>query len=107
MSVITVVTKIADHRERSERPEITGHFVDVVGPISSREVKANNLIDGMLDAQDDLGQVRWVDLSQTIAKGLATDQQHGGEHRVIVVDEDNADGGDIISAMLWVQRQPG
>ena len=60
------------------------------------------VLDGMLAAQDAVGySVSWVELSQTVAKGILT---NGSGQRVIVVDVDNANVQDAVAAAVWVNE---
>lgn len=54
------------------------------------------LFDGMLEAQDALGQITWHDLTWNIAMGV-----RGGE-RIAVFDLDTANGLEVIHVTNWV-----
>lgn len=60
------------------------------------------VLDGMIAAQDAVGySVSWVELSQTVAKGILV---NGSGQRVIVVDVDNANVQDAVAAAVWVNE---
>lgn len=67
------------------------------------------VLDGMLDAQNALGQITWTDLTTTVARGtyvpagvipVSADELH----RIAVIDLDNADVAEALAATLWVNE---
>lgn len=97
---IVIVSKTTDYQVRND--QIDGGHRTVRGELTRRDVKGQldaTVLDGMIDAQADLGQVSWVNLNMNIAQGLIYNAEHGGNNRVVVIDTDNADGSDIIDAM--------
>lgn len=69
------------------------------------EVRGDEMYDGLLEAQSDLGTVTWDALSGSIAMGVleyetANHANHG--NRVAVFDLDCADGMDVIRVTNYV-----
>lgn len=62
------------------------------------------VLDGMLDAQNDLGQITWTDLTTTVARGtyVYRDADIEIERNIAVIDLDNADVADALAATIWV-----
>lgn len=58
------------------------------------------LLDGMIDAQDQLAQVTWTALSHAVAFGTYNDGDVT-DARVAVFDLDLADGMDVIRVTNW------
>lgn len=103
---IQLIAKEVDYQKigRVTEDNLTGYYT-VPGRTTRWSDVGGHLLDGMLRAQTNLGQVSWTDLSQTIAKGTVYNHEHGGNDRVLVVDGDNADANDVIDAMLWLSNQ--
>ena len=67
------------------------------------------VLDGMLEAQGNVGQITWVELTQTIARGTfvragVTPVSADELGKIAVVDTDNADAREAIAAALWVAQ---
>lgn len=101
---IQLIVKTTDWQRRVEDSP-SGHYETVAGRTTRWPDVGDHLLDGMLQAQTNLGQVQWTDLSQTIAKGTVYNNEHGGDDRVLVVDSDNADANDVFDAVLWLNNQ--
>lgn len=76
---------------------------DVTGP-------GLNLLDALFEAQDNIGQVTWIELTRTVAKGTfvragVTPVSADELGRVAVVDTENADAREAIAAALWVAER--
>lgn len=97
---IQMISKTVDHPEKATGTIDT--YITVPGQLTRWKDVGNQLLDGMLQAQENVGQIHWVDLSMTIAQGIRHNLQYGGNDRVIVIDADNADANDVIDALLWV-----
>lgn len=99
---ITIVSKITDYQAADPDHPSGNRYLTVRGEVTRRDVKGQldaTVLDGMISAQDDLGQVNWVNLSMTIAQGWVYNAEHGGNDRVVVIDTENADGSDVIDAI--------
>lgn len=97
---ITIVSKTTDYQKPSDR--FSSGYTTVYGEVTVRAVKGQldaTVLDGMIDAQNDLGQITWHDITMNIAQGTLYNSEHGGRDRVAVIDTDNADGADIIAAI--------
>lgn len=100
---ITIVSKTTDYQVRNDN-QLDGYRT-VPGEVVRADFKDEphaTVLDGMIDAQNDLGQVHWIRLTTTIAHGWINNAQHGGTDRVVVIDTDNADGSDVIDAMNYL-----
>lgn len=102
MSIQLVVTR-APRREKAAGTIDT--YVTVPGQTTRWSDVGGHTLDGMLQAQTNVGQISWVDLSMNIAKGMHYNQTSGAHDRVVVIDADNADGNDIIDALLWLSNE--
>lgn len=77
-------------------------LADVTGP-------GLTLLDAMFEAQDNVGQISWIELTRTVARGtfvshaLPVSADELG--RVVVVDTENADAREAIVAALWVAEK--
>ncbi|MBV9871735.1 MAG: hypothetical protein JO214_14035 [Frankiaceae bacterium] len=99
---IQLVVKATDYQRRVDDSP-SGHYETIVGQTTRWHDVGGHLLDGMLQAQSNVGKpVHWVNLTQTIAKGTVYNDRHGGQDRVLVADPENADGEELIDAMLWV-----
>ena len=66
------------------------------------EVRGDQMYDGLLEAQDDLGQVTWDALNGSSALGVLEHANGLGGNRVAVFDLDCADGMDVIRVTNYV-----
>ena len=66
------------------------------------EVRGDQMYDGLLEAQDDLGQVTWDALNGSSAIGVLTHANGHGGTRIAVFDLDCADGLDVIRVTNYV-----
>ena len=64
------------------------------------------VLDGMLDAQNNLGQITWTELTTTVARGTYTyrDANIEIERNIAVIDLDNADVAEALDATIWVNE---
>ncbi|QFG09018.1 hypothetical protein SEA_MAGPIE_82 [Mycobacterium phage Magpie] len=88
MSTIVIVTK--------------GQVIDM---LEDRGVKGADMLDGMIEAQADLGQVTWDHLAHHVALGRYADVEFpvdGLKGRVAVFNLDMADGMDVIRVTNYV-----
>lgn len=101
MSNIAIISKTTDYQAADPDHPSGNRYLTVRGEVTRKDetYAAATVLDGMISAQDDLGQVNWVNLSATIAQGWVYNSQYGGNDRVAVIDTDNADGSDIIDAI--------
>lgn len=66
------------------------------------EVRGDQMYDGLLEAQDDMGEVTWEALSGAVAMGVLTHANGHGGTRIAVFDLDCADGLDVIHVTNYV-----
>ena len=66
------------------------------------EVRGDQMYAGLLEAQDDLGQVTWDALNGSSAIGVLTHANGHGGTRIAVFDLDCADGLDVIRVTNYV-----
>lgn len=97
---VQLILKTVDHPEKA--PGTLDTYVTAPGVMTRWQDVGAVMYDGMLQAQENVGQINWVAMSQTLAKGTVHNSQHGGNDRVVVIDADNADANDVIDAMIWV-----
>ncbi|ABD58204.1 hypothetical protein PBI_COOPER_87 [Mycobacterium phage Cooper] len=76
----------------------------VVDLLEDRGIKGADMLDGMIEAQADKGQVVWLELRHHVAFGYAQDRagEDNGKDRVAVFDLDGADGMAVIHVTNWV-----
>lgn len=69
---------------------------------ADRGIKGADLLDGMIEAQADFGQVVWDALAHNVALGFFGGQAETASNRVAVFNLDNADGMDVIRVTNYV-----
>lgn len=103
---ISIIAKTATSRVPVPGGSVTA-YADQPGVVTHYNVKGDSaaqILDGMIAAQNDLGQISWTALTENIARGGHHNNGNGGQDRVAVIDTDNADGLDIIAAVNWVNE---
>lgn len=106
---ITIIHKTANYQRRITEVVPQGtetSYVDVPGELTQRDVKGMLeplLFDGMLDAQSEYGQITWVNVTPTWARGLQSNTEHGGSDQIVVIDVDHASVREALDALTWVQ----
>ena len=100
---IAILNKTTDYRVTTYGTDGSSDYVTVAGTLTTTEITGTNVLDGMIDAQNDLGaSIQWSTLTVTSAQGTSYNHEHGGYDRWVVIDLDNADGPDFIALFNWV-----
>lgn len=66
------------------------------GKVVEVDPRGTTVLDGMVEAQDDYGQITWTTVRPTTCFG------HAAAERVAVFDLSSADGLDVIHVTYWV-----
>ncbi|AKO62275.1 hypothetical protein AU098_gp099 [Mycobacterium phage Apizium] len=101
---IHIITKLGDWNTRTTSTDGgPDHYVTVAGESTDDILSSDKtMFDGMLAAQNTLGQILWGKLSAHVACGTHYGSEHGTIDRIAVIDMHGATREDVLETVLWV-----
>ncbi|AZS12746.1 hypothetical protein SEA_AELIN_100 [Mycobacterium phage Aelin] len=102
---IHIIIKTGEYQQRVPVEDDAPIYVTVAGESTVDILNSDKtMIDGMLVAQNTLGQISWGDLSAHVARGTHYGSEHGTTDRIAVIDMHGATREDVLETVLWVNR---